>query len=167
MFELNPSHLPDALAQHAIMLLVAAVLGYIIGYVSHQRTINQLTNELDGMERVPAPVTERQSSVDAAPVVQRTEEEAVLIRIQSRSKALDFERIGYAGPDDADNLRFIEGINPMVERRLHAAGIYRFSQLAHLTPDDVYLLNEILEFFPGRVQRDNWVGQAKTLLQNR
>jgi len=165
MFELNPSHLPDALTQHAIMLFVAAVLGYIIGYVSHQRTINQLTNELDGMERVPA--TERQPPVDAAPVVQRTDEEAVLLRIQSRSKALDFERIGYAGPDDADNLRFIEGINPMVEHRLHAAGIYRFNQLAHLTPDDVYLLNEILEFFPGRVQRDNWVGQAKTLLQNR
>ncbi len=165
MFELNPSHLPDALTQHAIMLFVAAVLGYIIGYVSHQRTINQLTNELAGMERVQP--TERQTPVDAAPVVQRTDEEAVLIRIQSRSKALDFERIGYAGPDDADNLRFIEGINPMVERRLHAAGMYRFSQLAHLTPDDVYLLNEILEFFPGRVQRDNWVGQAKTLLQNR
>ncbi|PRY37130.1 putative flap endonuclease-1-like 5' DNA nuclease [Spirosoma oryzae] len=165
MFELNPSHLPDALTQHAIMLFVAAVLGYIIGYVSHQRTINQLTNELAGMERVH-PI-ERQTPVDAAPVVQRTDEEAVLIRIQSRSKALDFERIGYAGPDDADNLRFIEGINPMVERRLHAAGMYRFSQLAHLTPDDVYLLNEILEFFPGRVLRDNWVGQAKTLLQNR
>ncbi len=165
MFELNPSHLPDALSQHAIMLFVAAVLGYIIGYVSHQRTINQLTNELDGMERVPA--TERQTPVDTAPVVQRTDEEAVLIRIQSRSKALDFDRIGYAGPDDADNLRFIEGINPMVERRLHAAGMYRFSQLAQLTPDDVYLLNEVLEFFPGRVQRDNWVGQAKTLLQNR
>lgn len=165
MFELNPSHLPDALTQHAIMLFVAAVLGYIIGYVSHQRTINQLANELDGMERVP--VIERQTPVDAAPVVQRTEEEAVLIRIQSRSKALDFDRIGYAGPDDADNLRFIEGVNPMVERRLHAAGMYRFNQLAHLTPDDVYLLNEVLEFFPGRIQRDNWVGQAKTLLQNR
>jgi predicted flap endonuclease-1-like 5' DNA nuclease len=165
MFELNPSHLPDALTQHAIMLFVTAVLGYIIGYVSHQRTINQLTNELDGMERVP--VIEHQTPAEAAPIVQRTEEEAVLIRIQSRSKALDFERIGYAGSDDADNLRFIEGINPMVEHRLHAAGVYRFSQLAHLTPDDVYLLNEILEFFPGRVQRDNWVGQAKTLLQNR
>lgn len=167
MFELNPSHLPDALTQHAIMLFVAAVLGYIIGYVSHQRTINQLMNELDGMERVPATDTVHPTPVHAAPIVQRTEEEAVLIRIQSRSKALDFERIGYAGPDDADNLRFIEGINPMVEHRLHAAGIYRFNQLAHLTPDDVYLLNEILEFFPGRVQRDNWVGQAKTLLQNR
>lgn len=165
MFELNPSHLPDALTQHAIMLFVAAILGYIIGYVSHQRTINQLANELDGMERVP--VIERQTPVDTAPVVQRTEEEAVLIRIQSRSKALDFDRIGYAGPDDADNLRFIEGVNPMVERRLHAAGMYRFNQLAHLTPDDVYLLNEVLEFFPGRIQRDNWVGQAKTLLQNR
>lgn len=165
MFELNPSHLPDALTQHAIMLFVAAVLGYIIGYVSHQRTINQLTNELAGMERTL--VADRQAPADVAPVVQRTDEEAVLLRIQSRSKALDFERIGYAGPDDADNLRFIEGISPMVERRLHAAGMYRFVQLAHLTPDDVYLLNEILEFFPGRIQRDNWVGQAKTLLQNR
>lgn len=165
MFELNPSHLPDALTQHAIMLFGAAVLGYIIGYVSHQRTINQLTNELDGMERTVA--VDRQMPAEVVPVVPRTDEEAVLIRIQSRSKALDFERIGYAGPDDADNLQFIEGINPMVGRRLHAAGMYRFNQLAHLTPDDVYLLNEILEFFPGRIQRDNWVGQAKTLLQNR
>jgi predicted flap endonuclease-1-like 5' DNA nuclease len=162
MFELNPLHLPDALLQQIIMLLGAAVLGYIIGYVSYQRTINQLTSELAGIDKLPDEVRS-----EPAPVADRTNEEAVLSRIQLRASALDFDRLGYAGPDDADNLQVIDGISPFVERRLQAAGIYRFRQLAHLTPDDVYLLNEIIEFFPGRIQRDNWVGQAKTLMQSR
>lgn len=165
MFDLNPLHLPDALLQQAIMLLVAAVLGYIIGYVSYQRTINQLTRELDGVATLPDKSDE--TLPVSAPVATRTDEEAVLARIQSRASALDFERLGYAGPDDADNLQLIDGISPFVERRLHAAGVYRFTQLAHLNADDVYLLNEIIEFFPGRIQRDNWVGQAKALMQSR
>lgn len=165
MFDLNPLHLPDALLHQAIMVLGAAVLGYIIGYVSYQRTINQLTNELAGTGQMAddtLPASAETLPVEATPV-----NDPVLTRIRSRAQALDYDRIGYAGPDDADNLQVIDGIDSMVERRLHAAGIYRFKQLAQLTPDDVYLLNEIIEFFPGRIQRDNWVGQAKTLMQSR
>ncbi len=50
-----------------------------------------------------------------------------------------------------DNLQAIKGIGPVIAKRLNAAGVYTFEELAQLTPDE---LEEILgalikRFFPG------------------
>ncbi|GAB3990509.1 hypothetical protein GCM10028807_17830 [Spirosoma daeguense] len=160
MFELNPLNLPEAQMQQWIMLLVAGVLGFIIGYVSRQSTIRQLegdlastTREVDDCYRAPAPVT----STD-------DEETIVLNRIRNRAQELNFSRIGLATLAEADDLKVIVGVGPFLEKKLHAIGIYTFRQIANFTSDDIDRVNDIIEFFPGRIQRDNWVGQAKTLM---
>ena len=159
MFDLNPLSLPDAPLQHGIMLAVAALLGFIIGYVSRQRTIRQLEGDLasterdlDDCHRTPAPVT-----------ITSNEETLVLNRIRDRAGELNFARIGYAVPAEADDLKEIDGVGPFLERKLHSLGIYTFRQIANFSAEDVDQVNDIIEFFPGRVERDNWVGQAAQL----
>lgn len=62
----------------------------------------------------------------------------------------------------ADDLTRIKGIGRVIERRLHELGITSFRQLAELSPTEVRRINEALEF-PGRVERERWIEQARSL----
>ena len=59
-----------------------------------------------------------------------------------------------------DNLKKISGIGPALEKKLNDAGIYRYRQIADLTQDEMDRL-ETAVGFPGRIQRDKWVEQAR------
>ncbi|QKZ13716.1 hypothetical protein [Spirosoma sp. KUDC1026] len=92
-----------------------------------------------------------------------TSEMIVLDRIEARADELNFDRIGRAAPTDADDLKDIVGVGPFLERKLHRLGIYTFRQVASFTKEDARQINEIIEFFPGRIEGDKWVEQAKQL----
>ena len=62
----------------------------------------------------------------------------------------------------ADDLTVIKGIGKVIEKKLHEMGITSFRQIAAMTPEDAHRVNEAIEF-PGRVERENWIGQARTL----
>jgi NADH-quinone oxidoreductase subunit E len=62
----------------------------------------------------------------------------------------------------ADDLKWITGVGPVLERRLNELGITRWSQVAALTPEDISRVEETLSF-KGRVARDNWLAQAEVL----
>lgn len=60
----------------------------------------------------------------------------------------------------ADDLKKISGVGPVLEKKLNEAGIYFFSQIASLTAPQIEELEEEMSF-PGRIERDEWVKQAK------
>lgn len=62
----------------------------------------------------------------------------------------------------ADDLKLIKGVGPQNEERLHALGIWHFSQIAAWTPENVEWVGGYLAF-PGRIEREEWVSQAATL----
>jgi predicted flap endonuclease-1-like 5' DNA nuclease len=66
-------------------------------------------------------------------------------------------------PEQKDDLTIIKGIGPFIEKRLNVIGIYTFQQLADLSPELVDRVGAAIEFFPHRITRDDWVGQAKRL----
>ena len=70
-----------------------------------------------------------------------------------------------AAPNEggADDLKKIKGVGPKLEELLHSLGIYHFDQIAVWGPAEVAWMDSNLEGFFGRVTRDDWVGQAKTL----
>jgi predicted flap endonuclease-1-like 5' DNA nuclease len=68
--------------------------------------------------------------------------------------------------DTPDDLTAIDGIGPTLAKKLNAAGILSYAQLAALTDDDIENLEKNVIRFSGRVRRDDWVGQAKKLSQN-
>ena len=63
----------------------------------------------------------------------------------------------------ADDLKMIKGVGPKLEALLNRLGFYHFDQVASWTADEVAWVDQNLEGFKGRVSRDNWVAQAKTL----
>jgi len=76
----------------------------------------------------------------------------------TRPEALDGPRDG-----KADDLKMIKGIGPKLEKLCNTLGFYHFDQIAAWTADEKAWVNANLEGFKGRVSRDNWVEQAKTL----
>jgi predicted flap endonuclease-1-like 5' DNA nuclease len=86
-----------------------------------------------------------------------------LARIADKAKNIDFDRIGRASADEKDDLKKIKGIGPFLEEKLNSLGIYTFQQIANFKAKDEELVNDAIEFFPGRIKRDNWKKQAKGL----
>ena len=67
------------------------------------------------------------------------------------------------GADAADDFLRLKGVGPKLADMLHARGFTRFEQLAHLTPEEIDLLDQQLGPFRGRVTRDRIVDQAAYL----
>jgi predicted flap endonuclease-1-like 5' DNA nuclease len=66
-----------------------------------------------------------------------------------------------------DDLKRIKGIGPAIEKTLNRLGIYRFDQLAALSPAEVNRVAGELRGFHSRIEREDWVGQAGLLIQAR
>lgn len=90
-----------------------------------------------------------------------TQEEA-LERIKQKASGINFDRIGIANISDQDDLKRVKGIGPFIEKKLNALGIYTFRQIANFTAEDEDIVNEAIEFFPGRIRRDNWSSQSES-----
>lgn len=86
-----------------------------------------------------------------------------LARIAEKKDSIDFETLGTADEENKDDLKNIKGIGPFLEQKLNALGIYTYEQISNMTPELEDQVNEAIEFFPGRIKRDNWVKQAKDL----
>ena len=66
-------------------------------------------------------------------------------------------------PAEVDDLKRIKGVGPVMEGVLNRKGVYLFRQIANFTDQDVAWVNSAIDAFPGRVERDDWVGQAQSL----
>jgi len=68
-------------------------------------------------------------------------------------------------PDgEKDDLKKISGVGPVLEKALNDLGIFHFRQVAAFTQADIDAVEGETNF-PGRVERDDWIGQAKTLAE--
>jgi len=86
-----------------------------------------------------------------------------LARVEEKAESIDFATLGVAAASEKDDLQAIKGIGPFIEEKLNALGIYTFKQVGRMTPEIEEEVNVAIEFFPGRVKRDEWAKQAKAL----
>lgn len=93
-------------------------------------------------------------AVEETPVVEQKSEE------EYKNQLL--EEIGTASEDNKDDLKRIKGIGKVYEERLNNIGIYTFEQISKLKENGIEAV-EALTGFPGRVEREDWVGQAQLL----
>ena len=66
-----------------------------------------------------------------------------------------------------DDLKHISGIGPVIEKKLNGLGIYTFRQISEFTPQIIDHVTSSIKFFPARIGRDNWIGQAAALARHR
>ena len=62
----------------------------------------------------------------------------------------------------ADDLKLIAGVGPKLEETLNGLGVYHFEQIAAWTQTEIEWVDDYLKF-SGRIERDNWIEQAKAL----
>lgn len=115
----------------------------------------------DVEDEAPAPVSSPVATpAQSAAVVSEVKAEAVSegAALGTKPEALSAPRGGAA-----DDLKQIKGVGPKLEELCHALGFYHFDQIAGWSAAEVAWVDENLKGFKGRVSRDNWVEQAKTL----
>ena len=160
-----------ALAMKIIVcLLLAALLGFIIGYLlgrirkCEDEDINNQQqyepnyayesdneNEINQEETIDNVVDEVDSNVNYV-IEQEQESETVV----EKPKFLDKPN------GEPDDLKMVKGIGPMIEKMLNEIGIYHFYQIANLTDEDIKKIDDYL-VFKGRITRENWIEQAAQL----
>ena len=62
-----------------------------------------------------------------------------------------------------DDLTRIKGIGPVLKKKLNKLGITTFQHIADFGDADIERINQELDF-PGRIEREKWVEQARVLL---
>ena len=108
---------------------------------------------------------ERKSKLDELDAETKKKETA-LLRVAEKSKDIDFGILGFATADQKDQLQEIKGVGPFIEEKLNALGIYTFAQISRMNSDLEDNINEAIEFFPGRIKRDEWAKQARALVSH-
>ena len=68
-----------------------------------------------------------------------------------------------AAVGDPDNLALLKGVGPKLNVLLVSLGVTRFDQIAEWDANDVAEVDQYLGNFKGRVDRNNWVDQARLL----
>ena len=112
----------------------------------------------------------KEIKAETVPTLQKIVAEKAKSTYVSYSKqelALDLSLIGHGTPSTPDDLTKIEGIGPYVEERLNNIGIYNYEQISKLQPNEIRIITELIEFFPGRIERDKWVEQCNKLMSYR
>jgi len=66
----------------------------------------------------------------------------------------------------ADDLKQISGVGPKLEKTLNKLGFWHFHQIASWKKADVAIVDDELSF-KGRIERDDWIKQAKVLVKKK
>ena len=109
-----------------------------------------------------APKKAAAAPVEDAPAATEEVEEVPVATEDAAPAAEDRGFVYDSAPDDADDLKQISGVGPALEEKLHSFGVYTFKQIAEWTPANIATFDDLLSF-KGRIERDNWLDQAKTL----
>ena len=131
-------------SQMVLCLLLAAILGLIIGYILGKSTCagddSQETSIKGNSTYDIATTTTTAASV-----------------ISQKPELLSAPRNG-----EKDNLTRIKGIGLKIEEMLNDIGIYHFDQIASWNAENIAWADSTLGF-PGRAIREQWISQAQAL----
>jgi len=85
-------------------------------------------------------------------------------RAKGRIGAALGNKIPRANLSEKDDLKKLEGIGPFIETKLNDVGIYTYEQVSMLDSELISLITDAIQFFPGRIEKDDWMGQAASLM---
>lgn len=131
-------------------------------YAVQQQTKSDIANKVAPPAQA-APVVKvrakaKPTIAKAAPVKAKTAVAAPVEVVAPKTAAR-----GRKSTAKADDLKRISGVGPKLEMVLKGRGIGTFADIAAWSEADVARVDAELGF-EGRIARDDWVGQAKTLL---
>jgi len=178
--------IPIAYAETFVMVLVAFIIGYV-GAMIHGNflrkkiekknarntdhlleRIQKLKDELERKSGVVYRKDRMNQEFDQLKLHKRAFSDDVLsnkLKVKKETSLIDFERIGTASNASRNDLQQINGIGPYTEVKLNGLGIYTYNQISRFTKEDIEVITELIQFFPGRIEKDQWVYKATRLLE--
>ncbi len=101
----------------------------------------------------PAPKAEAPKAETAAPAEAAPETKAAEPKAETKAEAASVK----------DDVKLIGGVGPAIEKKLAALGVTSLTQIAAFTAEEIERVDAELNF-KGRIEREDWIGQAKDLL---
>lgn len=121
------------------------------------------------LEAVPAADGNGAAAAESAAPTNGADGEAVTATVEAEATAeapeeddTEGKPLFEAPAGDPDDLKKITGVGPSLEQKLRGLGVTKIEQIANFTDEDVEKVDAALNA-RGRIQRDDWVGQAKAL----
>lgn len=147
----------EVAAQIIICLILAALIGGIIGFILGKATCKQESCQEESVSTHELHIDHNGISIAEAPsMVNSTANKAKSDKPEMPLLLTEAREGG------KDNLQRIKGVGNVLESVLNETGIYHFDQIANLTPNEIKWLDNSMDF-PGRIDREEWVAQAKEL----
>jgi predicted flap endonuclease-1-like 5' DNA nuclease len=156
-----------------VWLLLAAALGFVLGWLL--RGILRPPHRVERTTASPAPAPSRgrtrildidtgegQTRTGSVPVESRFAPPKDAAEARARIPEIARRTAG-DGAVPHDDLVRIHGVGPKIALLLETLGITSYRQVARFTPTDVAIVNDALEVFPGRIERDDWMSSAREL----
>ena len=159
--------------QTFLLMAIAFILGCILGCLLH-RWFGAATEietkaapaALAASPRImppaPPPPPMPKPAAVAAPLAARPKKAAAAKKVSKPKPAPKPVAAPVAKPVAKDDLKRIRGIGPQNEMRLNAIGVSAFTQIAAWSAKEQADIGERLAF-PGRIEREEWVKQARVL----
>ncbi len=176
-----------------LIFLVGCGIGYLLrmpGFRSESMEPESRKSDRSGAGAATVDVDADSTKAKAAEVAERTESDAPAAVVAPGQEAEEAKPAATAssgeaaeaddapapsGPADGkpelldaprggtkDNLRKIKGVGPKIETKLNELGIYHVDQIAGWDRKNIEWVDEQLAFH-GRINREEWVSQAKDL----
>lgn len=150
----------ELLNEYYPAFLIALVIGAIVGFlIFRPRQRVRLTDSAPLRPHMPDGARDsRREAKDIA-----SEAAAAASDVTGEFIGAPVHRHLSGAADQADDFVKIKGVGPKLADMLHARGFTRFEQLAHLTSEEIEMLDGQLGPFRGRVRRDRIAEQAAYL----
>ena len=94
-------------------------------------------------------------------------EELILERVGLKAVQINWAQIGEGEGQKPDDLTRIQGLDEFSQKKLNALGVHTYDQISKMDPVTAEVVNDALEFTPGRVAKMMWSQQAMQLLIER
>ena len=165
----------------ALALLVTFLIGCIIGWFLRAKIFRNRGKKPQPVSKpveikvapLPSLKPEKQSHVTAPvakiatapkPVATKPNKPPVAEVVVANPPAATDKPSALKEPRDGikDDLKKIVGVGPKLEGTLNGLGIFHFDQIAKWTRKEIIWVDDYLSF-KGRIDRDDWVAQAKKL----
>lgn len=158
-----------------LWLLLAAVIGFAVGWFLRSRMVSDRLNRLEDDLLIIRGARDRMEQENKRLQARLTAVEGGAATIPSASTVVGGETAAPAPADGVrppalkaplagqpDDLKEIGGIGPKLEETLHQLGIFHFHQIANWSRDNVAWIDGYLRF-KGRIEREGWIEQAARL----
>ena len=167
------------------ILLGAAIIGFVVAWLMYRSRFLKMKESLGSYQTELSNAQAKLNQLDRDNITILAENNALQMELQncrevkqmvdepqlspfgevSEVHRQNADRLGFKvhTGGQKDDLKLIHGVGPFIEKKLNALGIFTFEQISDFNLDTINKVNEAIEYFPGRIERDHWVDQAKKL----